>query len=217
MNSQSHGVLMDQIYRYQRYIYDATRKYYLLGRDQILDEMQVQPGFRILEMGCGTARNLIKLAHMHPDVELYGIDASSEMLKTASAKVASRNLSSRFNLECIYAESVDYRETFGLEEPFDVIFFSYALSMIPTWKESLETALNNLKPGGWLYIVDFWDQADLPRWFQAGLRHWLALFHVRHEPELITYLNQMQGIEAGFTIEPIFGRYSMKTRIQKAG
>ena len=32
---------MDGIYRYQRYIYDATRKYFLLGRDRLIEDLRV--------------------------------------------------------------------------------------------------------------------------------------------------------------------------------
>jgi hypothetical protein len=40
----SHGALMDLIYRRQRHIYDATRKYYLFGRDTLIDRMGCTPG-----------------------------------------------------------------------------------------------------------------------------------------------------------------------------
>ncbi len=40
------GAHMDAIYRYQRYIYDASRKYYLLGRDRLLDELEPPPAAR---------------------------------------------------------------------------------------------------------------------------------------------------------------------------
>jgi S-adenosylmethionine-diacylgycerolhomoserine-N-methlytransferase len=39
---------MDRMYRMQRYFYDLTRKYYLLGRDRLLTELDVQPGERVL-------------------------------------------------------------------------------------------------------------------------------------------------------------------------
>ena len=43
-SAAAHGQHMDGIYRYQRYIYDATRKYYLLGRDRMLDGLRPPPG-----------------------------------------------------------------------------------------------------------------------------------------------------------------------------
>ena len=56
--------------------------------------------------------------------------------------------------------------------------------MVPTWPGALEAAMANLKPGGKLLIVDFWDQAELPRLFAASLKRWLALFHVHYRPEV---------------------------------
>ncbi len=45
--------LMDGIYRYQRHIYDITRKYYLLGRDALIKELEAPNGGTVLEIGCG--------------------------------------------------------------------------------------------------------------------------------------------------------------------
>ena len=41
---------MDGIYRYQRHIYDLTRKYYLLGRDRMIATEQIIFARRIVEM-----------------------------------------------------------------------------------------------------------------------------------------------------------------------
>ena len=34
-----HAALMDRVYRRQRHIYDATRKFYLLGRDPLIERL----------------------------------------------------------------------------------------------------------------------------------------------------------------------------------
>ena len=79
--------LMDRMYRRQRHIYDLTRKFYLLGRDQLIDTLAPPAGARLLEIGCGTGRNLIRAARAYPDVRAYGIDISEEMLSTARARI----------------------------------------------------------------------------------------------------------------------------------
>ena len=84
--SNAHSA-MDQMYRYTRHIYDFTRKYYLFGRDKLIEELPVSDGDHICEVGCGTARNLVVLAQKKPGLHLYGIDASAEMLKTAQTSV----------------------------------------------------------------------------------------------------------------------------------
>ena len=139
---------MDRMYRWTRYVYDFTRKYYLLGRDRLLRDMELRPGDRVLEIGCGTARNLIRLAKQRPDIHCYGLDVSTEMLATAAAKVKSHGLESRITLKHCFAEQLDHRTTFGLDAPFDAAFFSYSLSMIPTWSQAIEAALHQSQAQG---------------------------------------------------------------------
>ena len=50
----AHSVLMDKVYRRQRHFYDLTRKYYLLGRDRLVRQLNAKPGERVIEIGCGT-------------------------------------------------------------------------------------------------------------------------------------------------------------------
>jgi S-adenosylmethionine-diacylgycerolhomoserine-N-methlytransferase len=183
---------MDRMYRLTRHVYDATRRYYLFGRDRLLNQMTIAPGDRVLEMGCGTARNLIKLCRLHPSARFFGLDASRSMLRTAEQSLQKRGLADQVTLRHCLAEQLDGRSTFGLAEPFDVIFFSYSLSMMPTWPAALEAALTNLHPHGRIYIVDFWDQAGLPRPFAALLKRWLAMFHVHYRPELLEHLRKLE-------------------------
>ena len=207
---------MDEMYRWTRYVYDFTRKYYLLGRDRLLRDMILQPGDRVLEIGCGTARNLIRLAKQRPDIRCFGLDASTEMLATAAANVKSRRLEERVTLAQGLAEELDYAKTFGLNAPFDAAFFSYSLSMIPTWPQAIDAALVNIKRGAALYVVDFWDQADWPRWFRFVLKRWLDLFHVQHRPELLDYLRQLDEKGQGtLTLQSVGGRYAYLATFRK--
>jgi S-adenosylmethionine-diacylgycerolhomoserine-N-methlytransferase len=79
------AALMDRMYRRQRHIYDLSRKFYLLGRDEAITRLRPAPGDRVLEIGCGTGRNLVKLAQAYPEARLFGVDVSQEMLATAAA------------------------------------------------------------------------------------------------------------------------------------
>ena len=206
---------MDSMYRIQRYFYDITRKYYLLGRDRLLDEMKVRPGESVLELGCGTARNLIILGRRQADAKLFGLDASSAMLETARSKVEASGVKN-ITLKTALADDFTFDGTFGLGEPFDKIFFSYSISMIPPWGESIGNALANLKRGGDLFIVDFYDQAELPGPFRKFLKWWLSKFHVRFWPELMPHLRSIEENGAvSLHIEPLFRRYSFIARMKK--
>jgi S-adenosylmethionine-diacylgycerolhomoserine-N-methlytransferase len=207
---------MDDMYRWTRYVYDLTRKYYLLGRDRLLDEMNLQPGQRVLEIGCGTARNLIRLARQRPGTACYGLDASTEMLDTAAGKVKRAGLAARISLRHCLAEDLDHARTFNLAEPFDAAFFSYSLSMIPTWPQAIDAALANLQPRAALYVVDFWDQAAWPRWFRVMLQRWLDLFHVHYRPELLEHLQKLDAQGVGkLTLQSVAGRYAYLATFRK--
>ncbi len=206
---------MDRMYRLQRYFYDFTRKYYLLGRDRLLKEMDVQPGEKVLEVGCGTARNLIILAKRHPEAHFYGLDASAAMLETAQSKIERTKLQN-ISLKTALADQFSFNHTFDLSQPFDKIFFSYSISMIPPWRESILNAINNLKPGGALFIVDFYDQKGLSISFQKLLKWWLAKFQVTFWEGLFPYLEGLEKQSLGeITITPCYRRYAFICRFIK--
>lgn len=212
-----HAELMDRVYRVQRHFYDLTRRYFLFGRDTLIRSLQLAPGEHILEVGVGTARNLVKIGEVYPAVQLYGLDASEEMLKTASCKVQRAGIGERTKLAHCLAEALDHRKTFGVDRPFDVVVFSYSLSMIPSWREALERALENLKPGGSIYIVDFWDQHSYPRWFRRLLKSWLRLFHVEFRPELLQFLGECKRRGAiDLRLESIGASYAYLAQVEKS-
>jgi S-adenosylmethionine-diacylgycerolhomoserine-N-methlytransferase len=173
----SHAELMDGVYRWQRHIYDLTRKYYLLGRDRMVAGLDVPAGGTVLELGCGTGRNIILAARRYRDARFFGLDISSGMLETATAAIAREGLSRRVALARGDATDFDPKALFSVAS-FDRVFVSYSLSMIPGWEKTVSTALAALSPAGSLHVVDFGQQEALPRWFRTLLRGWLRKFHV---------------------------------------
>jgi S-adenosylmethionine-diacylgycerolhomoserine-N-methlytransferase len=144
---------MQSYYQFQAKIYDATRWTFLYGRNTILKKIpfERQQPLQILEVGCGTGTNLIKLAKMFPNATLLGLDVSGDMLKVAETKLAPYK--NRVTLmEKPYEKGTEYNGR------FDVILFSYALTMInPQWTELVEQAPLDLKPKGVVAVVDFHD------------------------------------------------------------
>jgi len=177
------AALMDRMYRRQRHIYDATRKFYLLGRDATIADLAPPPRAGVLEIGCGTGRNLVKIARRYPQAEVFGLDVSSEMLVSARAAIERAGLASRVRVAQADATNFDAAALFGRPH-FERVVISYALSMIPPWREALAQAAEALAPGGALHIVDFGDQAGLPAAFRAGLVRWLAAFDVTPRTDL---------------------------------
>ena len=182
---------MDRMYRWTRHFYDASRKYYLLGRDELIHKLMCKDGEHVCEIGCGTARNLIKMAQLYPQASFYGMDVSDEMLKTAQKSVENSDLENRITLKQGFAESFDAKTLFDLDITFNKIVFSYSLSIIPPWKEAIDHALKTLPVGGEIHIVDFGGMGGLPKWFQKLMFWWLARFHVFYKPEI---LEQLKGL-----------------------
>lgn len=200
--------LMDAMYRHQRHIYDASRKFYLLGRDRLIDGLAPPPGGTVLEIGCGTGRNLIRIARAYPGRACFGLDVSAEMLATARQSVGRAGMSDRIVLRQADATAFDPQALFG-QAGFDRIVISYALSMIPPWRGVVEEALRRLSPGGELHIVDFGDQRDLPAPFRAVLNRWLVLFHVTPRGELAAVLDDVARA-GGATVrtDALYGGYA---------
>jgi S-adenosylmethionine-diacylgycerolhomoserine-N-methlytransferase len=210
MSDLSHQALMDQTYRHQRRIYDATRAYYLLGRDHLIAELAPAPGAHVLEIACGTGRNLARIGRRYPDAARYGLDISTQMLRSARAKLGP-------DVPLAQGDACDFDASalFGRAQ-FDRIVLSYSLSMIPDWQAALEQALAHLAPGGQLHLVDFGTQSDLPRFFRRGLHGWLARFHVtpRHDlQEILQAIVAVNGMDLQY--RGLYRSYAQYARITR--
>jgi len=177
----SHAELMDQVYRLQRHVYDVTRKYYLFGRDRMIDRLAIPQrglGVSVIEIACGTGRNLARIRAVWPGAALFGLDISAEMLKSARAR-----LPREVRLAVGDATAFDPQALFG-HGNFDRVVMAYCTSMIPEWRDAVALACRLLAPGGSLHIVDFGDMAGLPGPLRGALRWWLARFHVSPRADL---------------------------------
>ena len=199
---------MDRIYRHQQHIYDLTRKYFLLGRDRLIERLEPKPGDNVLEIGCGTGRNLIVAARRYPRSRFFGIDISSVMLGSASQAIARAQLSSRVVVARADATAFDPVMLFG-QPHFGRAFLSYSLSMIPAWRTVLDNAVRSLAASGELHVIDFGRLERLPSWFDTALRNWLRAFEVTPRDDMEPHLAQLADqIGASMTIERPYGGYA---------
>lgn len=188
---------MDNMYRWTRHVYDLSRKYYLLGRDTLIQNLNAKHGEYVCEVGCGTARNLIKMTKKYPHASFFGLDASDEMLKTASMNLKRSELDQSILVKQSFSQSFTPNELFNISRPLDKIVFSYALSIIPPWRESIDHAVELLPSGGEIHIVDFGGQELLPSGFRKFLFWFLDKFHVYYKPEILDYLKELEKNKVG--------------------
>src|SRR5665647_19567 len=191
---------MNRMYRRQRHIYDGTRRYYLLGRDQLISGLKPAPCANVLEIGCGTGRNLVQAAGLYPDARFFGIDVSTEMLTSAITAISRRGMAGRIRVAHGDGTAFDPQLLFGIPS-FDHVMISYSLSMIPEWRSVLHAAARRLTQGGRLHVVDFGNQERLPKVARALLLRWLAMFDVTPRDDLENVLAAMakiNGADLGF-------------------
>ena len=128
---------MDRLYRRQRHVYDATRKYYLLGRDRLIRRLDPPAGSRVLEIGCGTGPQPDRRrTHLSATCTSSASTSPSEMLGTARRLVEREGLGSDIRLARADATAFDPALLFGVPG-FSRIFISYSLSMMPGWQAVL--------------------------------------------------------------------------------
>lgn len=175
---------MNSMYRFQRHFYDLTRKPYLLGRDRLIAELDVPKRGAVLEVGCGTGRNLIAIARRYPDARCHGVDVSTAMLDTASRSIGHAGLRDR--IEIAFADAVQFDPgAIFAREKFDRVVISYALSMIPAWRDVLASAIGLAARGGSVHVVDFGSMNGFPTLARRGLEAWLRMFSVTPRRDLV--------------------------------
>ena len=77
------------------------------------------------------------------------------------------------------------------ESTVDRVIMSYALSMIPQWRQAIDNTIDMLRPGGNVAVVDFYVSQATPRPGEARHGFWSRWFGhdgVRLSPEPLEYL-----------------------------
>ncbi len=172
---------MRKYYEWQSKIYDSTRWTFLFGRHKIIQLLPtlLKKEVRILEIGCGTGYNMVKLAKKYKTAKITGLDVSADMIR-----IAGKNTEKYRNR----VELIEAPYTFGdtkWNDSMDIILFSYALTMInPQWKELVAQAKTDLKEGGTIGVVDFYDSRF--QWFKNHMGN----HHVKMEGHILPVLEE---------------------------
>lgn len=195
--SISQAARMDRYYRFHAKIYDATRWSFLFGREALIRQVAAQAmPQRILEIGCGTGQNLVSLGRHFPQAELTGLDASRAMLDRAQKTIHQAGATLAERTHFVYTV---YDRPLQPAQPFDLILFSYSLTMMnPGWQEALHSAGDDLGEGGLMAAVDFHDST----W--SLFKRWMGTNHVRMDGHLLPHLTQQFGPRAA-TVRPAYG------------
>jgi len=186
MNDQARGTVgqsgetaLERYYRFHAPVYDLTRWTFLFGRSGILRKVAAKGSpCRILEVGCGTGRNLAELGRLFPSARITGLDRSLDMLERAKKRI--NPMGGRIELV-----RQGYNGPIFPSSNFDLVLFSYSLTMFnPGFEVAIEAASRELAPDGRVAVVDFHDSTC------PGFERWMGLNHVRVNGQLRPILRE---------------------------
>lgn len=160
------------------------------GCDQLLDQIANRPAGAVLEVGCGSARNLRLLYEKASHHDLFGLDPSLGMLATARDDLERAGCHNQITLAQERSPELNPAKQFRMDRPFDVIFFSYVASRCPSWAEALEDACSHLAPDGRLYVLDAWQHTRSPAPVATFL-DWTGLVPAEPRPPFLDRLRRL--------------------------
>ena len=142
----------------------------LLGMPKVhrplVDQAEIRPGQRVLEIGCGTGNLALLVKRLHPDAEIIGLDPDPKALARARCKCERRGLD--VQLDCGFAEELSYPDR-SIDRVLSAFMFHH---LGPDEKEAvLREVRRVLKPGGSLHLLDFGGDKVPSDGFMVRLSH----------------------------------------------
>lgn len=140
-------------YRFLTPFYDFIQKYIVRDvryKSLLIAQAEIQPGHRVLDLGCGTGTLAIMAKQAQPAAEVSGLDADPDMLKVAKYKSAQMKSPVKFDVG--FTNQLPYPDA-----SFDRVLSSIMIHHLKTpdkWQTAHEV-YRVLKPGGQLHIIDF--------------------------------------------------------------
>ena len=118
-------------------------------RRYLIEQASIQPGMRLLDLGCGTATLTILAKQRHPEADVVGIDGDPNVLAIARAKVAQSGENIRLDLGM--ADQLPYADG-----SFDQVLSSLVFHHLNKNRKqgAFQEAYRVIQPGGELIFLD---------------------------------------------------------------
>jgi phosphatidylethanolamine/phosphatidyl-N-methylethanolamine N-methyltransferase len=115
------------------------------GRVHAIQQMAIQPGNRVLEVGVGTGINL----SLYPkDCQVSGIDFSSSMLEKARERVFRKGIG---NVRLLQMDAADLKFP---DDAFDIVYAPYLISVVPDPVKVAREMRRVCRPGGRIVFLN---------------------------------------------------------------
>jgi ubiquinone/menaquinone biosynthesis C-methylase UbiE len=165
----------------------------LLGGDKarrtLLDQAAIQPGHRVLDIGCGTGTMVLLIKQRHPQAQVIGLDPDPKALARANRKVQRARVPAQ--LDQGYADTLPYADG-----TFDRVLSSFMFHHLPAEQKLRAFRETNrvLKPGGSFHMLDFRNAKSHNHGFLAPLLHSGHVLSDNTDERILALMN-----EAGLT------------------
>jgi ubiquinone/menaquinone biosynthesis C-methylase UbiE len=156
--------------------------------DELIAEARLEPGQRVLDVGCGTGSLAVRIRSRNPRVDVVGLDPDAKALAIARRKAERARVDVRF--EEGYGDALPFEDAC-----FDRVTSSLMLHHLElaTRRGMLREARRVLRPGGSLHLLDFGWSGERTDGLLARLLH--SAEHLRANSD--ARVAQLIG-EAGF-------------------
>ncbi|KAG0714967.1 Phosphoethanolamine N-methyltransferase [Chionoecetes opilio] len=148
-----------------------------------LMKLQLEPGQRVLDVGCGTGGSAFFMARQY-GVHVHGIDLSTNMITIAQDRLSRevKNVQAKVKFELADVTTVELEQ-----DGYDVIYSRDTILHIPDKEQLYKTLHTWLRPGGTLFITDYCrgDQQHSPQFLEYVRGRGYDLRTVREYGEVV--------------------------------
>jgi ubiquinone/menaquinone biosynthesis C-methylase UbiE len=149
-------------------LYDPLQQLFLgnWAYRRLVDQANLEPQQRVLEIGCGTGNVTILIKQLHPQVEVVALDPDPKALERARRKAEREGLAIQFDRG--FSDALPYAER-SFDRVFSSLMFHHLTGDEKT--KTLREIHRVLKPGGSLHLFDFGGSHARPEGLLARLLH----------------------------------------------
>jgi ubiquinone/menaquinone biosynthesis C-methylase UbiE len=119
-------------------------------KPQLVDQTQLQPGHRVLDLGCGTGTLALMVKRIEPASEVTGLDADREMLSQAEDKARSAGVA--LQLDEGRSDELPYEDE-SFDRVLATLFFHHLSDEVK--RRTIAEIVRVLKPEGELHVADW--------------------------------------------------------------
>jgi ubiquinone/menaquinone biosynthesis C-methylase UbiE len=155
------------------------------ARKALLDQAAIQPGHRVLDIGCGTGALITLVKRLHSDVDVVGLDPDPKALARARRKAERSAVT--IQLDQGYSDELPYPDA-----SFDRVFSSFMLHHLQAGEKekTLREVRRVLKPGGSLHLLDFGGPESRQNGFLARFFHSSHTLKDNTDSQIIALMSQ---------------------------